>query len=93
MAYKSAKQVARILTDFAELVGQGIVFVDMTDIICFANTAWVKMHGYAKSEELTGKNISICHSQQQLVTGVQAVIRNRARGHWGGSPNRHKRSV
>jgi PAS domain S-box-containing protein len=74
MAYKSTKHVARILTDFAELVCQGIVFVDLEDTICFANTAWVKMHGYAKSEELIGKNISICHSQQQLAAGVQAVI-------------------
>lgn len=74
MAYKSSQEVARLLTDFAEFASEGIVFVDLKGTICFANTAWVKMHGYAASKEITGKNISICHAQQPLAAGLQPFI-------------------
>jgi PAS domain S-box-containing protein len=74
MAYKSTQEVARLLTDFAEFVSQGIVFVDLKGTICFANTAWLKMHGYAASEEITGKHISICYTQQKSMTDMQHFI-------------------
>ena len=85
MAYKSTQEVARLLTDFAEFVSEGIAFVDLKGIICFANKAWVKMHGYTASEEITGKNISICYTQRQRMTGIQPFIEEaRHKGYFKG---------
>jgi PAS domain S-box-containing protein len=74
MMYKSTREVARLLTDFAEFSNQGIVFADLKGTICFANTAWITMHGYAASEEMTGNNINSCHAPRQRVTGMQSFI-------------------
>jgi PAS domain S-box-containing protein len=83
---KTTQEVARLLTDFAGFVSQGIAFVDLNGIICFANTAWVKMHGYAPSEHITGKNISIFYAQHQPVPGVPFVIEEtRHKGYFEGS--------
>jgi PAS domain S-box-containing protein len=55
---------------FAEHVSEGIAVVDTNGTICFVNTLWAKMHGYAAPSELAEKNICLFHTPRQVKTIV-----------------------
>jgi len=52
-----------------ELSVDGIALADMNGQLRFANGAWARMHGYS-ADELIGRNLSICHTAEQLRTEV-----------------------
>ncbi len=43
----------------------GIAVADLEGNLQFVNPAWAQMHGYS-AEELLGKNLSVCHTEEQV---------------------------
>jgi PAS domain S-box-containing protein len=56
----------RHLGMISEQLDQGVVIIDKSGIIHFANTEWARMHGYKNSDELLGKSLSLFHTKEQM---------------------------
>jgi PAS domain S-box-containing protein len=62
------------LIAFAEHAHEGIAFIDPNGTVCFANSAWARMHGYILSSELIKKNLCIFHTPKEVRTGILPLI-------------------
>jgi PAS domain S-box-containing protein len=76
---KRAEDRARHLAMIAEQTGEGIAEADLEGNLQFVNAAWVRMHGYQAADQLVGKHLSVCHTDEQMKTDVvpfnQEVVR------------------
>ena len=69
-AYKQVEQILRYLTTIAEQTNEGIVVVDLDSSLRFVNEAWAWMHGYKTKDELTGRQLNIFHTEEQIKSDV-----------------------
>ncbi len=86
------KGATRRLCAIVERAGEAIAILGLDDEIRYANTAWVRMHGYGRVGELVGKHISLFHTEEQMQTDVAPFMEEaKRRGHFTG-PIEHMRS-
>ncbi len=64
--YEEEMQKLAVIT---EQSAEGIAASDLNGNITFVNRAWAEMHGY-EPHELTGKNLRIFHTEEQLLNDV-----------------------
>ncbi len=82
---KQLEQMLRDLGMISEQLDQGVVIIDKSGIIHFANTAWASMHGYKNSDELLGKSLSQFHTKEQMQQQVRAFAKEtKRRGRYRG---------
>ncbi len=77
--HKQVEQLLRHLGIIAQHVDQGIAIVDLKGNICFVNLPWAEMHGYKTSNELLGKQINAFHTQEQVKTDLNPLIKETKR--------------
>jgi PAS domain S-box-containing protein len=53
---------------------EAIAVLDSQDIVRYANTAWVKMHGYENRREVEGKHICEFHSKEKFIADIQPLL-------------------
>lgn len=66
---KKEQEELLILNQAFQQTMDEIAIVDLDGNIIYVNSIWAEVHGYSQSE-LTGKNISIFHTEQQLKNDV-----------------------
>jgi len=67
---KQMERQNRRLAMIAEQAGEGIAVADLNGILQFTNVSWANMHGYETADEMLGKHMSICHTDEQMKTDV-----------------------
>ena len=55
-------------------VDQGLAMVDLKGTICFINMACAKMHGYKRSNELLGKQLSAFHRKEKVKADLVPLL-------------------
>lgn len=53
---------------------EAIAVIDTRGIVCYANLAWLKMHGFENGYLVAGKHISSFHSKEQFRTEVLPLL-------------------
>ncbi len=74
-AHKCIERTLWCLANIAEQVAEAIAVFNLNGTILFVNTAWAAIHEYNAKHQLTGKHISLFHTQQQMKTDVVAIHR------------------
>ncbi|GEM_PF-4506888 len=70
----------------AQKAPQAILVIDSSGIVHYANTAWMRMHGYIHLNEVLGKKITIFHTEEQLSKDVLPFLNEvKSRGQISGS--------
>jgi len=69
----------RVLKMAAEHATEGIVVVDASGTIRFANEVCAKAHGYPSRANLLGRDLNALHSQQQMTDYVTPFMKEAAR--------------
>ena len=88
---KRVKQTLGYLTAMAEQASEGIAVVNLDGVIWYVNDAWVRMHGYDNENELSGKSISVFHSEERMQADIIPFIEEtKSRGRLEG-PTEHMR--
>ncbi|RLD50148.1 MAG: hypothetical protein DRJ05_20010, partial [Bacteroidetes bacterium] len=70
-----AEEHNRFLSSVVEQSADGMAIADMNGNLLFSNIKWANMHGYEKTEILTGKKLSIFHNKKQLKDDVEPFNR------------------
>jgi len=65
--WKAIEDRSNLLSEVIEQSSEGIAVINMDGYLLFVNEAFAAMHGY-KTEELSGKHLSIFHSPEQMPT-------------------------
>jgi PAS domain S-box-containing protein len=91
-AHKQVEATLRHLAMIAEQAGEGIAVLDLDGAVRFVNRAWARMHGYEARNELTGKQISVFHTKEQMKTDVTVFIEEAKRRGQLEGPVEHVRS-
>jgi PAS domain S-box-containing protein len=81
---KQLEQILRHLGMISEQLDQGVVIIDKSGIIHFANTAWARMHEYKNSDELLGKSLSLFHTKEQMQQVQAFANQTKRRGRYRG---------
>ena len=63
---KLVNEKLSLLSATIDQITEGIAFVDLKGEVLFLNPAFATMHGYVV-DEVTGKNLSIFHSEEQML--------------------------
>ncbi len=90
--HKQVGQLLRHLGMITQQVDQGIAIIDPNGIICFVNMSWAKMHGHKTSNELLGKQISAFHTQEQIKSNLNPLIKETKRRGWSTCAVKHVRA-
>ncbi len=65
-----AEERLRLLSSMVEQSTAGMATADLDGTLTYVNTAWCEMHGYSDSRNLIGKDLAICHNEDQLKNDV-----------------------
>jgi PAS domain S-box-containing protein len=80
-----ANEELAIFRKFAEAAGQGFSMADLDGHLTYLNPAFCRMLGLERQEDVLGKHLSICYSEESNRRGKQeiepALMRD---GHWQG---------
>jgi PAS domain S-box-containing protein len=71
---EQAEKTIRMLANSVEQSIDGITVTDLDGIVQFANSGWLKMHGYSRLEEMIGKPLRIFHTEEQLQKDVLPAL-------------------
>jgi len=58
----------------ADRAQEAIAVFDADGVLHYANSSWLKMHGYAHTNEILGKKIAVFHSKEQFAADVLPLL-------------------
>jgi PAS domain S-box-containing protein len=68
---------------FSQIIHQleeGIAVCDPDGVVLYANPSWATLHGYRTTDELTGRQMTICHPKQAWQSAMRPMLREAAKG-------------
>lgn len=80
---KRAVAKLALLSAAVEQSSEGVAVVDMDEELLFVNRAFAELHGYSP-EELTGEDLSVFHTRDQMKTVRKATKQLKTKGEFSG---------